>query len=209
MTCILIANDQAVVRRGIREVVQSAIAGAELHEAGTVAELQLRLAERTWDLMILEVTLGDSSPEEMVTLLQQTPPKTRVLIVTALPESGHAMLMLRAGAHGYIDTRRPTEELVHATRAVLGNGNYLTDDAMRELLGAPAAGAATFRTTLSSRELAVLCCLAQGKAVKQIARELGVSEKTVATYIGRIRQKTGLHNYVDMTRFALRNRLVN
>jgi two-component system, NarL family, invasion response regulator UvrY len=208
MTTILIADDQAIARRGLREVLHTAIPDAVLAEAATLDELHASLGGRAWDLLLLEIALAGGQSAELLHLLQQNHPATRVVIVTALPEIEHAISMFKGGAHAYISKQHPTEELVQAVHAVLAGGNYLSDEAMRQLTGAHSGAPRTLHA-LSSRELAVLRCVAQGRSVKQIAHDLAVSEKTVATYIGRIRNKTGLHNYVDMTRYALKNHLVD
>jgi two-component system, NarL family, invasion response regulator UvrY len=206
MASILIADDQAVARRGLREVLRGAIPDAYLDEAATLAELHSRLQERTFDLVLLEIALAGAQTDEVFRVLQEVYPRTRVLVVTALPEIEHAIAMFKAGAHGYITKQHSTEELIHAAQTVLTGGNYLSDQAMRQLTSWQTYVAET--QPLSSQELAVLRLVAQGRPVKQIAFELSVSEKTVATYIARIRRKTGLHNYVDMTRYALKNHLV-
>lgn len=177
-------------------------------EVGTVEELRTQLAKHPWDLVLLEIAIAGTGGAEVLSLLVSSYPSTRLLIVSALPETEHAIAMFKAGAHGYYPKQHPLEDLVNAVKAILAGGSYYSDEARRWLAGVH-TGTVAYHDALSARELTVLRSLAQGKSVKQIAHELSVSEKTVATYVGRIRQKTGLQNYADMTRFALRNHLID
>lgn len=189
-------------------MLHASIPEAFLDEVGTIEELRAYLGQRPWDMVLVEIALVGSSPAEIVSMLVSDYPGTRVLIVTVLPEAEYAIPMFKAGAHGYVTKHRPIDELVQAVRTVLAGGNALSDDVIHELTSTH-AGSTRFHDALSTRELAVLRFIAQGRSVKQIAHELSISEKTVATYIGRIRQKTGLHNNVDMTRYALRHHLID
>lgn len=188
-------------------MLHTAIPDAYLDEVGTLADLRAYLGQRPWDLVLVEISLAGASPGELVAMIVAGYPGTRVLIVTVLPETEYAIPMFKVGAHGYITKQRPIDELVVAVRTVLAGGNALSDEVIHELTSTH-GGPTRFHDALSSRELAVLRSVAQGRSVKQIAHELSIGEKTVATYIGRIRQKTGLHNNVDMTRYALRHHLI-
>jgi two-component system invasion response regulator UvrY len=189
-------------------VLHTAIPHAYLDEVGTIEDLRAHLGQRPWDLVLVEISLTGGNPGELISMLASDYPSTRVLIVTVLPEAEYAIPMFKAGAHGYITKQRPIDELVQAVKTVLGGGNALSDEVIHELTN-PHGSSTRFHDALSSRELAVLRFIAQGRPVKQIAHELSISEKTVATYIARIRQKTGLHNSVDMTRYALRHHLID
>jgi two-component system, NarL family, invasion response regulator UvrY len=205
---VLIADDHEVVRRGLKEILQGEFTELCIGEAQDAQELQERLEERSWTLVLLDVLIPGVNVLEAVSRIHKLDPPTRVLIVTSISESEYAGSLLRAGADGYITKQRACDELIAAVHKVLEGGVYLTDAGIRLLAtGRPAQAAAHER--LSARELQVLRLLARGRSVKEIAQELSVSDKTVATYVARIREKTGLQNYVEMTRYALQHKSVD
>jgi len=132
-----------------------------------------------------------------------------VLILTAVSEAEYAARTLAVGANGYITKQHASDELVLAARKVMAGEIYLSSEAARVLAsGLRNKDTIAPHETLSRRELEVFCLIAQGKTIKEIAYELSVSAKTVSTYVSRIKEKTGLENYVDIARYALKNQLV-
>lgn len=207
MLSVLIADDHEVVRRGLKDLLQSEFDELDIAEAGNGDEVISRLNERTWDLVLLDVIMPGRNVIDMLAEIRRVDPKVPILILTVMSEPQYAVRALRAGANGYITKQYAGEELIAAVRKVLAGGTYLIDEAVLALATGQAAAVAPHES-LSERELAVLRLIAHGRPVKGIAHELSVSAKTVATYITRIREKTGLHTYVEMTRYALRHRLI-
>jgi len=205
---VLIADDHELVRRGLKEILLREFPEIRIGEAQDAQELQARLEERSWTLVLLDVLIAGVNVLETVTRIHKLDAQTRVLIVTAISESEYAGSLLRAGVDGYITKQHACDELIAAVHKVLEGGVYLTDAGIRLLATGRDAQAAPHER-LSARELQVLRLLAGGKSVKDIAQELSVSDKTVATYVARIRVKTGLQSYVEMTRYALHHKLVD
>lgn len=202
---ILIADDHDVVRRGIREILRGEFPDVEIGEAANSDELLVRMRERQWNLVLLDVLMPGLPVVKAIEEILTIDAEIRILVLTVIAETEYAVRVIRSGGHGYITKQHATSELINAVHRVLGGGTYLTDEAM---LALARGGAQSAHVTLSDRELEVMCQIARGRAVKEIAFDLGVSIKTVSTYVMRIREKTGLQNYVEMTRYALQHNLV-
>lgn len=147
---------------------------------------------------------------EVLTEARRLTPKTPVLVLTSYPEEQFALHALKLGAAGYITKNEATEQLITAVQRLLAGGKYITASLAETL--AHHVGAADLQApheALSHRELQVLCAIATGKSVKEIATQLSLSEKTIATYRTRITEKTGLRSNVDIARFALKQGLVD
>jgi len=210
MTRILIADDHQIVRHGLRDILTSHFPGAAFGEAATAAEAINLLIERDWDLLLLDINLPGRSGLEVLEDARRLRPHTPVLVLTSYPEEQFAVRAFKLGAAAYLTKQSATDELLSAVRRVLEGGKYLTLSLAERLansLGTP--GGDTPHEVLSNRELHVLRLTALGKSVKEIAAELGLSEKTVATYRARISEKTGLKTSVEIARYALKHGLVD
>lgn len=209
MRYVLIADDHEVTRRGVRELVHDAFAGVETFEAGDAAALFAQLDARPWDLILLDVMMPGASVLEMLARIRDSLPMVPVLVLTGLTETEYVVATMRAGANGLIHKHRASEELLDAVKSVGSGGTYLHPETALAI-------ATTLREDrdvapherLSARELEIFCAIARGRAVKEIAGDLGLSDKTVATYLARIREKTGLTSHVDIARYALKSGLV-
>lgn len=165
--------------------------------------------ERKWDLILLDILMPHISVIDALKAIRERDADVPILILTAASEAEYAVSTLKAGANGYITKQYASDELKLAVRTVLSGESYLTSDAIAALAQDLRSEAGPLpHEALSKRELEVMCLIAQGKAVKQIAFELSVSAKTVGTYVARIREKTALESYVEITRYALRHGLV-
>jgi DNA-binding NarL/FixJ family response regulator len=203
----LIADDHAIIRIGLRDVLEREFTDLIVGEAKSSAEVLQKVRETKWQLLLLDIIMPGSTVVETLQQVRELDAEVRILVLTALPESEYVAPVLRAGANGYMTKQCAPEEMLHAIHKVLDSGFYLTDEGIRALAAGRGAEAAV-HDRLSGRELEVLKLVARGRAIKGIAEDLHVSEKTVATYITRIREKTDLHSYVEMTRYALRHGLV-
>lgn len=207
---ILLVDDHEVVRRGLRQMLAEEFDGLLCGEAATAAEALERLREAEWDLVILDIAMPGRDGLDLLAELHERWPGLRVLVLSMSPEQEYAVRALKKGAAGYLSKRSVARELIAAVRKVLAGEHYITP-AVAECLAIElaACGAEEPHRRLSDRELQVLTLIARGRTVKEVAAELALSEKTVFTYRERLRLKLGLHNDVEMARYALKHQLVD
>jgi two-component system invasion response regulator UvrY len=207
---ILIADDHAILRRGLKEILADELEGAILDEAGNAQEVLAQIQTRAWDLVILDITMPGRSGLDMLRDLQQLRPKLPVLVLSMHPENQYAKRVLRAGAAGYMNKETAPKELVKAVRKVLAGGRYVSAALAEKLAADLSADAARLpHERLSDREFEVLRMIASGKTASQIAEELHLSVTTVSTYRARILEKMGMTNNAELMRYAIDNRLVD
>jgi two-component system, NarL family, invasion response regulator UvrY len=206
----LLVDDHAVVRRGLMHILSEAFPGSSFGEAGSAAEaLNLVNAER-WDVALIDLNLPGRDGLALLEELRHTLPKLPALVLSVQPEEEFALRCLRLGASGYLTKESAPDELAAAVRKVLGGGKYVTAslaERLAQLVGRDLAQAS--HEALSNRELQVLRLVASGRSLKQIAAELNLSEKTIATYRARIAEKLSISTNVELTRYALRHKLVD
>lgn len=206
---VLLVDDHPVVRRGLALLLRHGLPATRLGEAGTADEALVQVAAEDWDVVLLDITLGDQSGIDVLERLRRERPRLPVLMVTGHPEEEFAVRCLRLGAAGYLEKDCTPDELLAAVRKVLAGGRYVTSslaERLASLLGSDLAQAP--HEALSSRELQVLRLVALGRTGKQVADELGLSEKTISTYRARIATKLGVSTAVELTRYALAHKLV-
>jgi two-component system invasion response regulator UvrY len=209
MRKILLVDDHAVVRDGIRRIFADQPDEFSFAEAGTRTEALEIVANQECDLVVLDITLGKRDGLELIKELKQLRPKLPVLILSMHSEEHFARRAFKAGAAGYISKETSRAELVTAMRKVLAGGRYvspafaeqLTVDLTWEADRPPHEG-------LSDREFEVLRLIASGHTVGSIAELLSLSDKTISTYRARILEKMGMKTNAELTHYALRNRLV-
>jgi DNA-binding NarL/FixJ family response regulator len=210
MRHVLVADDHEVTRRGLREILVDAFGDVEVCEAARGTEVLERLEERPWDLILLDVRMPGPNICDVITRIRSEMPTTPVLALTAWTEIEYVIETMKAGANGLIHKHHAADELLQAIKVVLDGGSYLHPETA-------AAIAASLRDVeapkphhkLSVRELEIFKQIALGKAVKEIAADLQLSDKTVATYLARIREKTGLTSHVEIARYALQHGIVD
>lgn len=210
MTRILIIDDHDVVRHGLREILVSRLGGIEVGEARNAVEAAGLLSGQTWDLVLLDINLPGTSGLEVLERSRRVRPATPVLVLTSYSEEQFAVRAFRLGAAGYITKQEAAEQLVTAVKRVLAGGRYVSASLAEQLaasLGATDDEAA--HEALSPRELQILRLIAIGRSMKEVAVELTLSEKTVATYRARIAEKAGLRTRIDIARYALKHGLVD
>jgi DNA-binding NarL/FixJ family response regulator len=209
MAKVLIADDHAVVRAGMRQFLEEDRSITEIGEASTGREALDALRTGRWDLLILDINMPDRSGLDILSHIRASGYSTRVLVMSGLPERQYALNVLRAGARGYLSKEGAPEELLKAVRAILDGRRYVSP-ALAELLVAELDQDADkpLHARLSEREFQVLCKLAAGRAVSDIAGELCLSVKTVSTYRTRVLDKMHLETNADLTTYALRNGLI-
>lgn len=206
---VLITEDHASTRLGMREILKHEFPALDAGFAADAGQTYARLAEQPWDLLILDLTLPGPSGTEVLAEVRQRWPKLPVLIYSAHPAREFAVHMLRAGAAGYLTKERAPEELCRAVRRILDHGTYLGEGTAGHVAHALKADrAAGSHELLSAREFQVLRLLAAGRSGKETAAALKVSQKTVSTYRARILGKLQLGSTAELVRYAVQARLV-
>jgi len=209
MAKVLIADDHAVVRAGLRQFLEEDPSITEIGDASTGREALEALRSGRWDLLILDINMPDRSGLDILSHIRAAGYSTRVLVMSGLPERQYALNVLRAGARGYLSKEGAPDELLKAVRAILDGRRYVSP-ALAELLVSELDQDTDkpLHARLSEREFQVLCKLAAGRAVSDIAGELCLSVKTVSTYRTRVLDKMHLETNADLTTYALRNGLI-
>ena len=209
MIKILIADYHPIVRRGLHQILAEQPDMAVLGEAQNAQEL-LELARRAdWDVVVLYISMPDRGGLEALKELKALRPGAAVLVLSIHPEDQYAGRALKAGAAGYLTKDSAPEELVKAIRKVLAGGKYVSPSFAEMLaLRLDAGLAKPLHEALSDREYQVLCLIASGKTVSQIAAELALSVKTVSTYRGRILEKMNMQSNAELTRYTIQNGLI-
>ena len=206
---ILLTEDHASTRLGIKEILREKYRQAVFGEARDERETVALLQKRGWDLLILDISLPGRHGLEVLHLVKRLRPVLPVLIFSTHPEDQFAMFALQAGASGYLTKERAPEDLVVAVRKVLAGDRFISPLAAARLAQEPASTSAGLpHEALSERELQVLRLTASGQSGKAIAAVLGLSQKTVSTYRMRLRGKLGLNSYSELGRYAERYQLV-
>ena len=206
MKNVLIADDHAVTRRGIAALIQEYDGGAEIVEVSDGQAVLAQLPARPWDLILLDVLMPGPGIVDLLGSLRAQNAHVPVLVLTASDELEYVVQSMKAGANGLVHKHRAVDELVTAIEKVAAGGSYLHGDTAVEIAQSLRTQAPRLaHLGLSERELDVFRRIALGQAVKEIGFDLGLSEKTVATYLARIREKTGLVSHGEMARYALKN----
>lgn len=208
MTRVLIADDHEVVRRGLRQILEDALGKLKLCEAATAQEAIEFMIKQAFDLVLLDINMPGRSGLDVLQEIMRMRAKTPVLVLSVAPEKDYAVRCLKLGAAGYLSKRSASDELVAAVNKVMAGGKYVTPALAEELATALSGDAHDEpHTALSNRELEVLKFIAAGKTIKEIARALMLSEKTVATYRARLSEKMGLATNVELARYAIQHHL--
>lgn len=206
----LIADDHAVVRRGLKQILAETDDIVVAGEAADGREALDLVRQRDWDVLVLDITMPGRSGLDILKDIRQLRPKLPVLILSMHAEEQFATRMLKAGADGYLNKDGAPEELVKAIRKVVSGGKYVSPAQAERMIGAVADGHGTAlpHERLSDREFEILCLIASGKTVTQIGKQLGISVKTVSTYRVRILEKMGMSTNAELTHYAIKGELV-
>ena len=209
MIRVILCDDHAVVRRGIRDTLSEAADIQVVAEAGSYSEVREALRSHPCDVLVLDLNLPGRGGLEVLASLRESNASVKVLIVSMYPEDQYAIRCLRAGAQGYLNKAGEPAELVAAVRAIMQGRKYVTPEVAQMLvehLSSPSSGAP--HAALSERELQTLLKIASGKRLADIAEELMLSPKTVSVYRSRVLEKLKLSNNAELTVYAIRNELV-
>jgi DNA-binding NarL/FixJ family response regulator len=210
MLNILVTDDHAVIRRGLKQVITENFGEAVVvEEAQNAQEALDHIWKKNLDLVLMDISMPGRSGIDILKDIKMSKPKLPVLFFTMHEEDQFAVRVLKAGAAGYLSKDSPPEELVRAIRKAASGGRYVSN-ALAEKLAAGLANDPDKKPheLLSDREFQVLCKIASGRTATQIAQDLGLSVKTVSTYRSRILEKMHMQNNAELTTYAIKNRLV-
>ena len=211
MIRVIFADDHPVVREGIQNILDNEIDIDCLASASSGKELLSLLDEHTPDIVVLDITMQEKSGLELIKDVKARFGQIPVLILTVHPAERFALRALKAGAKGYLCKTSITKELPKAIRHIVKRKKrYITDEVAEQLAGqVDQSSNRPIHEDLSDREFEIMCEIASGSSVTEIAEELSISPHTVHTYRNRIKEKMNLSSDVDMTRYVLNNDLIN
>jgi two-component system, NarL family, invasion response regulator UvrY len=206
---VLITDDHAVLRRGLRQILEDGFGKVQFGEASNAAEAIAQVAKEHWDLVVLDITMPGRSGLDALKEIKTLKPNMRVLVLSVHSEDQFAVRVLKAGASGFLNKDSAPEELVKAVRKVIAGGRYVSASLAEKLAFNLDHPSEEFpHQKLSDREFQVLRMIGSGKTVSEIAEELSLSVKTVSTYRARILEKMGLNTNAELTRYAFEHKLV-
>ena len=206
MLKILTIDDHEVVRRGIKDMFTED--SATFGEARSGAEALDMVRKQPWDIAVLDISLGGRSGLEVLTELKQLRPRMPVLILSMHAEDQYAVRAFKAGASGYINKASSGEELRRAILKIIKGGQYVGSSLAEKIVLQLSQPGKVPHESLSNREFEVLCSIASGKTVTEIASTLSLSNKTISTYRRRILDKMDMRTNAELTHYAIRNGLV-
>jgi two-component system, NarL family, invasion response regulator UvrY len=209
MIKVFIADDHAVVRRGIIQILSEESDIEVVGEAANADEIMAQLYDREWDVLVLDITMPGKNGLDAMIEIKQRKPGVKVLILTMYPEEEIAIRALKTGALGYLNKDSVPGELIKAIRKVYNGNRYISSSIAESIaLSFEKKKANLPHDVLSDREFQILCLIASGSTLHQIAENLSISVKTVSTYRSRILEKMNMRSNVELAHYAIKHRLV-
>jgi DNA-binding NarL/FixJ family response regulator len=208
MIRILIADDHAVVRGGLKQILAEEFPQAEFRLTATIRETLESVRQGKLDLLMLDLFLPDGNGLEVLQEVRLSHPRLPVLVLSSASEEQLGLRVLRAGASGYLDKQAAPESLVQAVRKVLAGGKYLSATMSAQIAAQVCRDDHPLHENLSSREFQILHLVVEGQGLKKIAGDLSLSVKTVRTFHARLLRKLHLQSDVDLVHYALDHHLV-
>ena len=209
MIKILIADDHAIVRKGLKQILLEEYPSATIGEASDAEGLLVEVINNKWDIVISDMNMPGRSGLDALSQIKQAAPQLPVLIMSMYPEDQYALRVLKAGAAGYLGKDSIHEDVIRAIQTVQLGKKFITPTVAEKL--AAALGEDTSlqpHESLSDREFDVFKLLASGKSVSEIAAQLSLSTTTVSTYRSRIMEKMHIRSNAGLTRYALEKNLI-
>ena len=209
MIRVLLADDHAIVRAGLKELLSDTADITVAGEAMNGQEVMAQLRTREFDVAVLDMSMPGRSGIELIKQVRAERPKLRILVLSMHGEQQYAVRAVKAGASGYLTKDAAAEELVAAIRRIAAGGAYVTPEtAERLVLDAGARTDSAPHNLLSDREFQVFQLIANGRSMTEIAEQLSLSVKTVSTHKTRLMEKMGLANQAELIRYAIENKLI-
>lgn len=204
MLRILIADDHAVVREGLKKVLTEAFPDVVCEEVEDGPEALRSCERQAWDLLILDLSLPSMSGLDVLINLKESRRNIATLVLSIQPEVMYARRVFRLGAAGYLSKRSAPQELARAVRKILSGGRYVSPATAEELVAELAAGSDSLpHERLSDREFQIFCLIASGRSIKEVAQALSLSPKTISTYRNRVLQKMNMQSNAELTVYAV------
>ncbi len=207
MIRVFVADDHAIVRKGLRQIIEETPEFELAGEAANGEEVLKLLTKIECDVLLLDLSMPGRSGVDVIQTIRDLKPRLPILVLSAFPEDQYAVRLLKSGIAGYMNKEAAPERLVVAIHKVVAGGKYVSPELAERLatdLSSPSEKLP--HELLSDREYRVLCMIGEGKSVSQIAQELLISVKTVSTYRSRILEKMGLHTTSELIRYAIKNK---
>lgn len=210
MIKILIADDHAIVREGLKQILSESPDLVVVAEASTGQEVLDKVAKNDLDLVVLDISMPGRGGMDILKEIKSLKPKLPVLILSMYPEEQYAVRVLKSGASGYLTKESAPIELVKAIRQISQGKKYISPSLAEKLaVDLEVSSDKPPHETLSDREYQVMCMIASGKTLKEIADGLSLSIKTISTYRSRILEKMNMRTNAELTHYAVKNRLVD
>lgn len=210
MIRVLVADDHAIVRDGLKQIFADTGDLVVAGEATNSNEVVARVRDEDWDILVLDISMPGRSGLDVIKQVKSEKPKLPVLVLSMHHEAQYAVRALRAGASGYLTKESDAEQLVSVVRKLAMGGVYLSPSMAENMARDLIPQAQTLpHTLLSDREFQVFRLIVEGVGVTQIAARLSLSVKTVSTHKTHILQKMNMANQAELIRYALEHRLVD
>jgi len=210
MIRIIIADDHAIVREGLKQIVSEVGDITVTGEAGDADQLMVLLAKDTCDLVILDISMPGKSGMEALKDLKSLFPSLPVLILSMYSEDQYGIRALKAGAAGFLKKVSAPDELVTAIRKIVSGGRYINEALAEKLADSLEFGNKTIpHESLSDREFQIMCQIASGMSADAIADSLSISVHTVYSYRNRLLEKMNMKSNVELTQYVIKNNLID
>lgn len=208
MLRVLIADDHAIVRKGLKQLLLEEFPFAVIEEVGDAESLFSKVMAKEWDVVICDLSMPGRSGIEALQQIKESHPKLPVLIMSIHPEEQYALRVLKAGASGYLNKESIHNEIIPAIQTVKLGKKFITPSVAELLAESLNTNIEDKHELLSNRELDVFKLLASGKSISEIASQLSLSATTISTYRARILEKMQMSTNADLTRYALQRNLI-
>lgn len=210
MLRILIADDHPVVRQGVKQILAEELELQQFGEARNAKEVLENVSRKKWDILILDINLPDMNGLEILRQLKKVHPDLPVLVLTVFDEDQIAIRVLKAGASGFVTKETMPNELIAAVKKIHSGGRYVSPSLAEKLVfNIYSEDEKPVHHRLSNREYQVICLIAAGKSVKQIAEELYLSIQTIRTYRTRILEKMEMSTDAELIHYSLQHGLIH
>jgi DNA-binding NarL/FixJ family response regulator len=211
MIRVVLADDHAIVRRGVRQILGEADDIEVVAEARDYGELSGLLRDQACDVLVLDISMPGKNGIEALKALRERLPRLAVLVLSMFPEDQYALRALKAGAAGYVSKEAAPEKLVEAIRLAARGKKYITPEVAQALASQLDAGARPENPheALSDREYETLRLIASGKKLSEIAEAMSLSPKTVSVYRARLLEKMKMRTNADLTHYAVKHGLID
>jgi two-component system invasion response regulator UvrY len=207
---ILIVDDHAIVREGLKQILAEVDDIEVAGEADTSSRALHLARQQDWDLVLMDIAMPDRSGLETLQLMRKEHPGIKVLMLSMYRETQYALRALKSGAMGYLNKQSAPDQLVDAIRLVASGKKYISPELAQELASEVSGERLELpHEALSNREYQTLCMIASGMTVSAIADKLALSVKTISMYRARLLQKMQLRNNAELTHYAIKHGLLD